>query len=391
MEGKKGLQLIPLFFLMLLLTVALLGAAVLCFNAASGKGGTLLRVDVAIAGGDEDEMTEKAVKLVQRMDVIKSIAKFHRVSEAEADKKISDGTYDAAIYLTDNMYEDINEGYNTPIVIKISDNPTLSAALFRELVLTGVEDLQTAESTIYSVYDMSKEYPTKKRTRKVANKMASRFINLFLGRGTTFKTTMLSAYGDMTALEFAEISLVLVFALILGIGFAPFYGRDEIVTGRSLARIGVGRVYQSGVKIVVMTGILWVFLIILTALLKIPEMLREVSLLRPVHLLLPALGIAAYIHFIYQLLPGESGSFLYMIVTVMMVVLAGGLFPVSLMPPALAQLSGVLPFYGWQSYLSGMTGESGVAHAGILILITACLLIALAEGAAYVKERTGER
>ena len=85
MEGKKGLQLIPLFFLMLLLTVALLGAAVLCFNAASGKGGTLLRVDVAIAGGDEDEMTEKAVKLVQRMDVIKSIAKFHRVSEVEAD------------------------------------------------------------------------------------------------------------------------------------------------------------------------------------------------------------------------------------------------------------------------------------------------------------------
>ena len=238
---------------------------------------------------------------------------------------------------------------------------------------------------------MSKEYPTKKRTRKVANKMASRFINLFLGRGTTFKTTMLSAYGDMTALEFAEISLVLVFALILGIGFAPFYGRDEIVTGRSLARIGVGRVYQSGVKIVVMTGILWVFLIILTALLKMPEMLREVSLLRPVHLLLPALGIAAYIHFIYQLLPGESGSFLYMIVTVMMVVLAGGLFPVSLMPPALARLSGALPFYGWQSYLSGMIGRGGVAHAGIMILITACLLIALAEGAVYVKERTGER
>ena len=156
------MQLIPLFFLMLLLTVALLGAAVLCFNAANGKGGTLLRVDVAIAGGNEDEMTEKAVKLVQRMDVIKSIAKFHRVSEAEADRKISDGTYDAALYVTDNMYEDINEGYNTPIVIKISDNPTLSAALFRELVLTGVEDLQTAESTIYSVYDMSKEYPTKK-------------------------------------------------------------------------------------------------------------------------------------------------------------------------------------------------------------------------------------
>ena len=67
MEGKKGLQLIPLFFLMLLLTVALLGAAVLCINAASGKGGTLLRVDVAIAGGNEDAMTEKAVKLVQQM------------------------------------------------------------------------------------------------------------------------------------------------------------------------------------------------------------------------------------------------------------------------------------------------------------------------------------
>ena len=65
MEGKKGLQLIPLFFLMLLLTVALLGAAVLCFNAASGKGGTLLRVDVAIAGGNEDEMTEKKLTIIK--------------------------------------------------------------------------------------------------------------------------------------------------------------------------------------------------------------------------------------------------------------------------------------------------------------------------------------
>ena len=80
-----------------------------------------------------------------------------------------------------------------------------------------------------------------------------------------------------------------------------------------------------------------------------------------------------------------------MMVTVMMVILAGGLFPASLMPPVLARISGLLPFYGWQSYLSGMTGQGGMMRSGILILVSACLMIALAEGAVYVKERTGER
>ena len=86
MEWKKGLKLIPLFFLILFLTLALAGTAILGVKAIEKRGGSFLRIDVAVAGGGEDEMTEKAVSYVSQMDVIRSVCTFHRVSAAEADE-----------------------------------------------------------------------------------------------------------------------------------------------------------------------------------------------------------------------------------------------------------------------------------------------------------------
>lgn len=385
MEWKKGLKLIPLFFLMLFLTAALLGAAVLGLGV-TGKGKSLLRIDVAVAGGNEDEMTEKALQLVQQMDVIKSICIFHRVSAAEADQKVQDGTFDAALYLTEDMYEDINEGYNTPVNIRISDEPTLAGNLFTELVETGVHDLQIAESAVYAVYDVSAEYPTRRSTRKIANRMADRFISLFLARGTFFKTTVLSPYGDMTVLQFAVISLLLIFPLLLGIGFAPFYRTDETVTGRALVRIGVPRLYQSGVKILVMTGIIWLFMMLLAGICTVPELLREYHFLKPAAMILPALGMAAYIHLVYNLLPGEGGSYLYLITSALMVVFAGGLFPLSMMPQAMIRISRCLPFYEWQLFLSKAVNSHADLRTGGAVLIAAVVMFLIAEGTAKIKE-----
>ena len=383
------MRIIPLFFLMLTLTVALTGAAVLCFQSVQKKGGSLLRIDVAVAGGSGDKMTEKAVGLVQQMDVVKSVCRFHRVSVKEADEKVRDGQYDAALYLTDHMYQDINQGYNTPVVIKLADHPSFSGKLFCELIETGVRDLQTAEATVYAVYDLSEEYPTGKPAEKIANKMAARFIKLFLGRGTVFKTSVLSPYGEMTGIQFAVFSLMLILPLLLGMGFASFYGNDEILTGRSLARIGVPRWFQSGVKIIVMTVLIWVFMMLTEAVCRIPEALRPAASVNPVFLILPAFGITAYIHLIYSLIPDESGSCLYLVISALMLVFAGGIFPPSLMPRIAGGIARVLPFFGWQRFLSATAGGASAGYAAVMVVAAAAVMIAAAEAAVCIRQRGG--
>ena len=391
LEWKKGLKLIPLFFLILVITLTLLAGAVLSYSRLKGQEGSPVRIDVAIAGGSGDAMTEKALLLVQQMEVVRSITKFHRTTRAEADQKVADGTYDAAVYLNDNMYQDINQGRNTPVLIRMADKPTFESELFRELVLSGIDDLQTAEASIYAVYDMSREYPMAQSAGSVANRMAREYIKLFLSRGVLFKNSLLAPFGEMTGLEYAGISILLILPLILGVGCASFYGRDERVTGLLLARRGVPLWLQSLIRVTVLTGIMWLFMLLAAAVIRLTGMPEEVSLFRPPALLAAAFALAAYIHLVYSALRSEGGSFLYLIVTAALIILGGGLFPPEFMPAGLARATAALPFAWWQKLLAGAALGHVSAGALAAVLAGAVLMVAAAQLIQGLLSRGGVR
>ena len=86
MEWKRGLRSIPLFFLVLLGTAAILIGAVALSGVMNGRSEVLPKVDVAIVGAEGDAMTEKGIRMAGRLEVVKATTKFHFVSEQQAEK-----------------------------------------------------------------------------------------------------------------------------------------------------------------------------------------------------------------------------------------------------------------------------------------------------------------
>lgn len=390
MEWKRGLRSIPLFFLVLLVTAGILVAAVAVSGIASGNSTALPKVDVAVVGSEGDAMTEKGIRMAGRLEVIKATTEFHYVSEKEADEGIEDGTFDAAIYLNDNMYEDINQGVNTPVHIRLARDGTISEKLFREMVEVGVYDLGTAESAIYAFYDLAEQYPTARRPLRIANKMASRFISLFLSRTSVWDDTMLSSNGEQTTAVYTTVTFELVFALLLGIGFAIFYTEEERTTGKALERLGVSALAQHAVKISVMTVSIWLFIQILTGLAMLVPALRSWPLFHPLGSWIPAFGMAVFVHFVYHFAKGPAAAFIYLICAAAMVVLAGGVVPIGQMPRPMAACVKLLPFAGWHQYLSALMG-SGASQAatGIAVVITALVMLAVVGGVDLWQKKRG--
>ena len=391
-EWKKGLKSIPLFFLITVIGILLLLAALAVSRAASGSNDASLKIDVAVAGAKGDSMTEKAVTVVRTLDVVRTITRFHMTDTDEADQGIADGTYDAAIYLTGNMYEDINEGYNTPVVVRFSGNSVLEADLFRELIETGVKDLGIAESSIYAVYDLSREYPTAKKTRKIATKMAKRYIRMFLERTLLFDNELISSESEMTPLEYAVTSLMLIMMLLTGVGLAGFYSADEVVTGKALERTGIRRWYQNTVKIAVISSVIWLMQQIVSCILAVLLRGGEIRMVHPLATIPLAVGVAALIHLVYRVIPTNSAALVYLLVSVFMIIAGGGFFAPSSMPKAAEAVSRILPFSTWHLYLSKLLKtDGGAGGVCVRVLIGAVIMIALAAVLSRTAEMLGNR
>ena len=95
-------------------------------------------------------------------------------------------------------------------------------------------------------------------------------------------------------------------------------------------------------------------------------------------LLVLAFSLASFIHLICQVVPGEAGSLFFMIVSMVIFLLGGGLFPSSMLPESLHALPSLLPVRGWQRCLLNVF--EGTPDAAVLaeVLLSGLLMAAAA-------------
>ena len=172
LEIKKGMKFIPFFLAGILFTAAAVILAAAAFSAANGGEQVLPKATAAIVidsdGSDEtrteagqaDLKTNLALGLVSGMPSVKSVCEFVFMSPKEAADGLQEGTVDAAVYLPQNVYEDINTGINTPVLIRVSGKYTsFTGGMFEELVRSGVSYIRSVEGSIYAVDSLSRSYP----------------------------------------------------------------------------------------------------------------------------------------------------------------------------------------------------------------------------------------
>ncbi len=367
---KKAFLALPRFFLALAVTAAVMAAAMFAMYITARQGSLLPRIQVAVVFKDQDVTTTMAAKLVEGMDSVRSVCEFKYISAEEAEKALSENKVQAILYLNENMYDDINEGVNTPVLIRLPEDSGLAVQTFQDLVAAGISMVQTGESAVYAIGETADTYPTKIPAQTLMDQMISKFIPLALNRSGTWNTVTLSAYGDISVTGFYMITILLAVAVILfGMGFASLYEKKQQTVSLCLRRKGVHVWLQGLARLSAVTFVLWIMLCILTAVLCAS---MKAAAFRPALLLtlLPAaFSIAGFVHLVYGFVQTESASLIYVILTVLLFVLGGGLFPAALLPADLSGVAGLLPVSIWQRYLADLfwNGFSMASFAKIML------------------------
>lgn len=133
-------------------------------------------VKVGMVVDEEDEKVKIITKVVSTMESVESICDFVYVDETEAKKLLAQNELAAAIVLPEDFYEDVDNGYNTPVTVYVSEEASLNQKVFQELLTDGVSLLRTSEAGVYSMLHVGKEYSAELSQRKIGDVISEIYI-----------------------------------------------------------------------------------------------------------------------------------------------------------------------------------------------------------------------
>ncbi len=385
---KKAFRILPRFFLMILGTLAvILGVSALLY-AAGGSGSILPRIRVGIITASEDDRSRYGVNVVGEMGSIKAISDFIPMTEEEAEEALAAGKIQIAAYITNDIYEDVYSGKNTPVRIRLTSEKDIIMETFLDLAEAGIDILETGESAVYAIGDTADVYPLRRSKSLLMDQISMKFITQALVRMGTWNVKTLSAYGDITVTGFYMITVLLfVTAVMFGMGFAGLYVKEEQVIDRCLYRIGVGPLVQGLIRVISMTAVLWMLFTLGTL---IVCLVSDAAAFRPEYILwlLPvSFSVAGFVHMVYSLVNFGSGEIIYLLLGILMFVLGGALFPLSMLPGPLSGAASILPVQYWQKYLADMFWNGFSSGDLIRILLIGAAAMVLGTAGAYVLRR----
>ena len=385
LQWKKGIRLIPFFFLVLLISALLLCGCVFLLGRLLSGGSAIRRIEVGVVSPDDDAQTMAVARAVERMESVRSVAGFRYVSEEEAQTLLQNGKIQAVIYLNQDMYRDVDEGINTPVRIRIAEGSEDGLLLFKDLVTSGVNLIQTAEASVYALADVSTRYSMKADAQTVIGRIVMHDFAYALDRDHIWTSSVLSVFGTLTPSQYYTVSAFLGILLLFGIGYASLYRPSERTVETCLLRMGIGTLPQAASRIIVMTGGLWIMMLIIYTGYRLIAWaaglpaLFEGTLAAPVMILLllpAAFSAAAYMHLVYawtagrQKDAGHTGGFPYLAVSVMLFAFGGGLLPVAYLPSFLRKLIQFFPVSLWQRYMTAVlqagSAQTSAAQVGFL-------------------------
>ena len=387
---KKGVKQLPFFLMVALVTGLFLSLVLLACRTFLNERRLLEPVAIGIVIPDGDPQTTSAARIVESMDSVKSICTFEYTDENSAEKGLSDGTLDGVIRFDSDMYESVTEGSPVTVTLQMRDDRDPRCVLFKDLISSGISFLHTSESAVYTILDVSREFRMKKNVYDVQYDVSMKYLTYILNRGRLWDTETLSAFGHVDILEYYVFTGMILLMLLFGMSFSPFYDEDARKTDQALKARGVRGVDRSLARTAgVFCALFTLFLILLGAasLLLKNNMFSAVMVIAG---LLLCVSAAALIHFLFSVIPNRTAPAAYLLITLCMFLLGGGLIPAAYLPKAARRFSRFLPFSLWQELMTrAQTGD--LDRKNILLICLVTVVLFAAGYAALKADRTASR
>lgn len=369
---KRTLRVLPVVFLsMMCLMLILFG----CLEAVRENG----RMKVGVTVPKQDTMTMALVNTIQDMGELSSFCDFSMVTEEEGKKKLEQGEISALIVVPEKILQKVYRNDKVSIAMYMPGKPTLESAMIREFAEAGTSLVLTAKAGDYTAYHMYQRYGKAGTMQKVAQDMNGQYVQFVIRQETLFQNRPVTGKDGMSDEERMILSGIVLVLFLLAIPVLQLRGKEAPVLSLQLARKGIRPLFSLLCNECMIAFILWVtmsagsFSLVMMLGWKIAMGVLVCCLF------LGCLLTASALLLLYASGQGTAGGVLLIFVaSLAQIFLAGGIFPVSVLPEICVRIGNILPGGLLMRFLyQGMTGGLDLS-AGMGIVIYSILFFGAA-------------
>lgn len=376
-EARRSLKMVAGSMLSILILLVVTGLGVFGIQRWMENSKNYDRILVGVGLEEGDDTTEFFAKIVSGMESVRAACEFRYMDIEEARLGVSDNEIDVAILLPAGFYEDVDTGVNTPVSVLFAENSGFHTDVFVELLQDGVSLVQITEAGVYAAGDVGNTHAMTMRRGKMQEFLSLLYMEAAYKRESAFDRCILSETGELDVNRYYFITGVLFFVLMGGCVFRFFYQGVNGATEKMLTFYGMGPIKRSLVQILLMTGYLYVALLLcviagFVVSAKTGWMQLNFEPFMVAAMLGPALSMACYFHGIYGVFR-DKGSLVLILVNGIMFVLSGGFVPAVYFPGWTQTLGKALPLTYWMDYFREALFGDDYALSFLPLLVITCI------------------
>lgn len=360
LEYKKSIKIFikSILGMVLMLIFLILGVAAVSFTLLQSQ--VFDKVQVAVVIPETEKEVKFAASYISAMESVESICEFLYMSETEAGKSMEDGEVEAIMVFPENFFEEVYVGENPPATIYFSDGSAHNTKVFRGLLDAGVSLLQISEAGVYAMLYVSHEYAPMIEGGELGDYMAGLYVKQILQKDKVFTKNVISAMGTLSYEEYYFSAAFLVLLLMTGLHFGHLYEKKNKAVEQKLRLYGIGYWQITGIRVLIMTSILWMLSVLFYLLVYAADRLwgngfADFNLKILCGLLLLCISIAAYFHVVYMISnDGIQGAVMVLSLNMIMLIGSGVIIPAAYFPEIVAGIGKWMPVSVWNSYQAGL-------------------------------------
>lgn len=370
-----------------------LGAVIVCVIKTDHRLWRVHPFTIGYTVEEGDRLGAFAVFYVEHMESVSGICQFVPVTEEEGINGLESGELAAYIQFPGQFIEKIIDGTNEPVFISLPEEGGAEAALFQNLAKAGADMLSVSQAEIYASYSLATKYGRPELIPDMQEDINNWNLKLALNRNDMFHNQVLSATGQVTALEYGTASFLVFLLFLTGIPCSGFLMPASSSLRGMFRRAGVAGWEQILAKLLVMAAAL-----ALTALMA----LGGIHLGNRAGLLLTAgwnlemfqnigavsLCIASMLVWCGQTVPQKPAMILLLFwMSLLLILISGGFLPSVFLPEFLQTAAQILPGTWLLKEMAGVFAwESSMGNHMILMGFTLLFFLLSAAGE-YLRER----
>lgn len=357
LQCKRCLKAFSKSLLIMILTISLVGLIAWgMIGIFSAKSLTLAKIGVVIP--EEESLTQYVTGFIESMDSIRSVCEFEYMDEESAVKGFENGELQAVVVIPEGFFHDVQVGYNPPATLYFPEDPGIIGSTFKEVVISGVSFLQTAEAGVYSAIDTAYAYEADMSIADIGNTLAIKYVAEVLGRDKHFVNTVVSPLGEMTILQYYLLSGTVIVLMFSGISYSFMYNKTSKTVTDKLKVNGVNVFWDSIAKILAMLPFTYLISLLLYAAMILISKKYELNIISfdvkvLAYLAILSLTMVIYFQLVYGLTgSGKTGIFVLIIINIIGASVSGLIVPQAYLSDWTKIVGNILPMKYWVKYLA---------------------------------------